>query len=104
MSELARENGYVELVENLPSPLTSAEISHLLKKSPGWFARDVVRKRFYAQGFPHPFERGLWSAKAVAEWLAAAGSNPHGVQPGERKKPASRRPRPNGYAPVAEAR
>jgi hypothetical protein len=73
--------------------LTSEDISRIFKKGPAWFSRHSVRKRLYAKGFPKPFERGLWSPKAVADWIA----NP--------KPPAAKpRPkrRPNAYAEVAE--
>jgi hypothetical protein len=87
----------------IPTPLTAADISTLFKKPAGWFGRDVVRKRLYAKGFPHPLERGLWSAVAVANWMASAGSNPAAVAPpsGRKPRPAPGRRRPNGYAPVA---
>ena len=95
---------YSEPEEALLLPITSADISCLFKKPAGWFARDVVRKRLYRKGFPHPFERGLWSAKAVADWMANAGKNPDGVQPSDRSRRAKRRRRVNAYAPVAEVR
>ena len=83
--------------DELTPPLTSAEISRLFKKSDGWFGRDVVRKRLYRRGFPHPLERGLWSAAAVARWLATAGENPDKTLPREAPR---RKRRPNAYAPV----
>jgi len=103
-------SAYLDPVADPLRPLTAADIERAFRKPAGWFGRDRVRKRLYAQGFPHPFERGLWSAKAVADWLATAGSNPTGavsrpmLKPGERQ--AEPRPRPtrrqrsNGYAPV----
>lgn len=95
-------NGYAPVERTALSVLTSAEISLLFCKPPGWFGRDRVRKQLYASGFPHPLYRGRWSAEAVANWMATAGSNPHGVSPKlprtSRRSPNKRRP--NGYAPV----
>ena len=84
-----------------PAPLTSADIASLFGKRPGWFDRHRVRKRLYAKGFPHPFDRGLWSAAAVEDWLAKAGRNPHQLHPREtgRCKPSARN-RSNAYATV----
>lgn len=84
----------------VPAPLTSADITTLFKKPDGWFDRDRVRKRLYAKGFPKPFERGRWSAKAVADWMA----NPVPPAPPAPQAPPKRSRRPNGYAPVADAR
>ena len=103
-------SAYIDPEADPLRPLTAADIESAFRKPAGWFGRDRVRKRLYAQGFPHPFERGLWSAKAVADWLATVGSNPTGAVPrplrkaGEqqaepRSRPA-RRQRNNGYAPV----
>ena len=97
---------YLEPVDDALRPLTAAELERdVFRKPPGWFRRNRNRKRLYAKGFPHPFERGLWSAQAVKTWLTTAGSNPNGTVPreGRRPKPA-RKQRPNAYAPVAEAR
>jgi hypothetical protein len=101
---------YIDPVANPLRPLTAADIETAFRKPRGWFGRDRVRKRFYAKGFPHPFERGLWSAKAVADWLATAGSNPTGApprlprhaaeQPAEPPPRPARRERSNAYAPV----
>jgi hypothetical protein len=101
---------YVDPVADPLRPLTAADIETVFRKPAGWFGRDRVRKRLYAKGFPHPFERGLWSAKAVADWLATAGSNSTGATPQPvrkasaqlAKRPArpARRQRSNGYAPV----
>src|SRR5690349_13023314 len=89
-------------------PLTAADLERdVLKKPPGWFGRDRNRKRLYDKGFPHPFERGLWSRSAVVSWLSGAGSNPDGLQPAQARKAAQkhrRRQRPNAYAEVAEVR
>jgi hypothetical protein len=104
-------SAYIDPVADPLRPLTAADIERAFRKPSGWFGRDRVRKRLYAQGFPHPFERGLWSAKAVADWLATAGSNPTGDVPRPMLKASERQaePRPratrrqgsNGYAPVA---
>ena len=101
-------SAYIDPVADPLRPLTAADIERAFRKPAGWFGRDRVRKRLYAQGFPHPFERGLWSAKAVADWLATAGSNPAGAVPRPKasERQAEPRPRPtrrqrsNGYAPV----
>ena len=103
-------SAYIDPVADALRPLTAGDIETLFRKSPGWFGRDRVRKRLYAKGFPHPFERGLWSGKAVADWLASAGSNSTGAPPRSPRKvsersaepaqPPARRQRSNGYAPV----
>jgi hypothetical protein len=103
-------SAYVDPVADPLRPLTAADIERAFRKPAGWFGRDRVRKRLYAQGFPHPFERGLWSARAVADWLATAGSNPTGAVPqlmlraserqAEPRARPTRRQRSNGYAPV----
>jgi hypothetical protein len=103
-------SAYIDPVADPLRPLTAADIERAFRKPAGWFARDRVRKRLYARGFPHPFERGLWSAKAVADWLATAGSNPAGTVPRLMLKASERqaepRPRPtrrqrsNGYSPA----
>jgi hypothetical protein len=54
-------------------PPTAANIETVFRKPAGRFGRNRVRKGLYAKGFPHSFERGLWSATAVADWLASAG-------------------------------
>jgi hypothetical protein len=102
MNESAPANGYSAARLDGPLPLTSAAISRLFTKAPGWFDRDRVRKRLYSKGFPHPFERGLWSAQAVADWMATAGSNPDCSTPTARRRRPVRRQRLNGYAPVGE--
>lgn len=94
-------NAYAEPVRSLTDPLTAVDIDKLFRKPGGWFSRDVVRKRLYSKGFPHPFERGLWSAKAVADWLAAAGSNPDHVAPRKARQRPRKAPRANAYTPVA---
>lgn len=96
-------NAYAPIQSTCSAPLTSGDITRLFKKPQGWFDRDRVRKRLYAKGFPHPFERGLWSAQAVAAWLAAAGQNPLQIPPpsdAREHKPISRGRR-NAYAPVS---
>jgi hypothetical protein len=40
---------------------------------PGGAGGGRVRKPLHANGFPHAFERGLWSAKAMVDWLVSAG-------------------------------
>lgn len=79
-------------------PLTSADITTLFRKPAGWFDRDRVRKRFYARGFPHPIDRGLWSSLAVRNWMTGAGHNPEHVQPSAPRKRTVRRHRASGYA------
>jgi hypothetical protein len=92
---------YIDPVADPLRPLTAADIETAFRKPRGWFGRDRVRKRLYARGFPHPFERGLWSAQAVADWLATAGINPDCSAPtAPRRRRPSRRQRPNSYAPV----
>jgi hypothetical protein len=103
-------SAYIDPVADPLGPLTAADIETAFRKPAGWFGRDRVRKRLYAKGFPHPFERGLWSAKAVADWLATAGSNPTSAVPRTLRKASEQqaepRPRParrqrsNGYAPI----
>jgi hypothetical protein len=110
IGETVTATAYIDPGADPLRPLTAADIERAFRKPAGWFGRDRVRKRLYAQGFPHPFERGLWSAKAVADWLATAGSNPTGAVPRPMQKASERqaelRPRPtrrqrsNGYAPV----
>jgi hypothetical protein len=94
-------NSYSSNHRAFPPPLTSADITFLFNKRPGWFDRHRVRKRLYAKGFPRPFERGLWSAPAVADWLAQAGRNPDQMCPRDtgRCKPSARN-RGNAYVPV----
>lgn len=97
-------SGYAEPATDatIPPPLTSAEISvQVFKQSPGWFASDRVRKRFYAKGFPRPYARGLWSAIAVARWYATAGTVAQVAAPKAAKPPRKGRQRPPvGYADV----
>jgi hypothetical protein len=94
---------YVDTAPDPLAPLTAREIStRIFRKPAGWFSRDRVRKRLYARGFPHPMERGLWSAEAVRTWLANAGSNPDGRGPREKAR-RKRQARPNGYAPALDA-
>lgn len=101
-------NGYA------PSPklaaagqtFTSADIDRVFKREAGWFERDRVRKRLYAKGFPHPIDRGTWSAAAVFAWLQTAGNNPHNEPPpskhrGTKRARRARRPAAaSGYAPA----
>lgn len=92
-------NGYAEPAPSeIPAPLTSAEISvQVFKRPAAWFSSDRVRKRFYARGFPKPYARGLWSAIAVRNWYATAGTADQ-VKPA---KVAKRRGgAPKGYADV----
>lgn len=95
-------NGYAPAQRRTPPPMTSADISTLFGKSPSWFNRHSVRQRLYKRGFPHPFERGLWSATAVAIWYDTAGSNPGAVPPKPKRErpsmPPSCRTAPSGYA------
>jgi hypothetical protein len=103
-------SAYIDPVVDPLRPLAAADIERAFRKPAGWFGRDRVRKRLYAKGFPHPFERGLWSATAVADWLATAGSNPTGAvarpmrKASEQQAALSPRPtrpqRSNGYAPA----
>lgn len=97
-------NGYSPAQRRTPPPLTSADISTMFGKPPGWFDRHSVRQRLYKRGFPHPFERGLWSATAVAIWYDTAGSNPAAVPPKPQREARPHRPAgrvaSNGYAPT----
>src|SRR5687768_860548 len=103
-------SAYIDVMADPLRPLKPADIETVFCKPAGWFGRDRVRKRLYAKGFPHPFERGLWSAKAVADWLASAGSNPTGSPPRPPRKSSepsaepptrpARRQRSNGYASI----
>ncbi len=52
------------------APFPTADIETVFRKPAERFGRNRARKRRYAKDFPHPFERGLWSAKAVADWLS----------------------------------
>lgn len=85
--------------------LSSADISRIFRRPATWFAKDRVRKHFYALGFPHPVIAGLWSPKAVAEWQATAGANPEKSLPPSKRRRGGRHPgkkqgRANGYAPL----
>lgn len=64
-------SAYIDPVVNPSRPLTAADIETIFRKPAGQLCRDRVRKRVYANGFPHPFEHELWSAKAVADWIAS---------------------------------
>lgn len=90
--------------KKLLRPLTSADIETLFGKPAGWWDRDRVRKRYYAMGFPHPFERGMWSAEAIKAWMLTAGRNADRVAPKvkPKRKQAPRRPTRAAYAPVAQ--
>lgn len=96
--------GYAFAQRSTPAPMTSADISMMFGKANGWFDRHAVRQRLYARGFPHPFDRGLWSATAVAIWYDTAGSNPGAVAPKPRRERRSTQPSGrsarNGYAPL----
>jgi hypothetical protein len=70
-------SAYIDPVIDPSGPLTAADIETVSRKPAGRLGRDRIRKRLYTKGFPHPFERGLWSAKAVPEWLASAGGAEH---------------------------
>ena len=70
-------SAYIDPVVDPSGPITAADIETASRNPGGWLGRDRVRKRPYAKGFPNPFERGLWSAKAVADWLASAGGPEH---------------------------
>ena len=66
-------SAYIDPVADPSGPLTAADTETIFRKSAGRLGRDRVCKRLHTKGFPHPFERGLWSAKAVADWLPSAG-------------------------------
>lgn len=92
-------SGYAEPLQDPLRPLTAADLETIFRKPAGWFGRDRVRKRLYAKGFPHPIERGLWSAQAVRIWLETAGSNPNHEPPrATGRRPGRRRRSSNGYA------
>jgi|ThiBiot_300_biof_2_1041535.scaffolds.fasta_scaffold123729_1 hypothetical protein len=96
-------NAYTPVESRLRAMLTSADISRIFQREPGWFDRDRVRKALYAKGFPHPAVNGLWSPYAVRQWQMTIGQNPDAVPPNvERRKdkPRARRTRRgrNGYA------
>lgn len=86
-----------------PLPLKSADISALFRRPANWFSSGRVRKRLYAKGFPHPMDRGLWSAEAVRRWMDSAGSNPEKTAPRSGHRRPARKKRANGYAPVGAA-
>jgi hypothetical protein len=97
-------DAYYPVQRACPPPLRSADIAHLFGKQPRWFDRDRVRKRLYAKGFPHPLDRGLWSADAVLTWLATIGANPQHAPPASvRRNQSMRKRRPNGYAPATRS-
>ena len=56
---------------SLPGPITAADIETVFRTALPGGGR--VRKRLHAKDFPHAFERGLWSAKAMVDWLVSAG-------------------------------
>ena len=62
-------SAYIDPVADPSGRLMAADIETIFRKSAGRLVRDRVRKRVYANGFPHPFEHELWSAKA-ADWIA----------------------------------
>lgn len=70
-------SAYIEPVVDPSGPVTAAGIETVSHKPVIRLGRDRVRKRLCAKGLPHPFERRLWSAKAVADWLASAGGAEH---------------------------
>lgn len=86
--------------EEPPKLLVSADIDKLFQRKRGWFEHTRVRERLYRKGFPHPVERGRWSAAAIAAWMAGAGTNPDNVPPDppRRRRGGPRPPRLNGYA------
>ena len=71
-------SAYIDLVLEPPGPLTAADIEMVSHKPGDRLGRDRVGKRLYAKGFPHPCERGLWSARAMADCLASAGGAEYG--------------------------
>jgi hypothetical protein len=86
---------------HLPAFLTPADISTLFQKPAGWFNNHRVRKRLYANGFPHPCARARWSPLAVKQWMQRAGSNPEALHADPRAKSNRRRrrgSRAGGYA------
>lgn len=82
-------SAYIDPVVDPSGPLTTADIETPSCKPAGRLGRDRVRKGLYAKCFPHPFERGLWSAKAVAEWLASAGGAEHRSRTSQRVRQIS---------------
>ena len=58
-------SAYIDPAVDPLGPLTATDIETVYCKPAGQFGRNRVRKGLYAKGFPHPFERGLWSAKTV---------------------------------------
>jgi hypothetical protein len=85
---------YIDSVADPSGTLTAADIETVFDKPAGRLGRDRIRKRLCAIYFPHPFERGLWSANGVAGWLASAGR-------AERKSLTSQRVRPSVYRSAA---
>lgn len=66
-------SAYIDPVIDPLGPLMAGDIEPVFRTPAGRSARDCVHKRLYAKGLPHPFEHGLRSAKAVADWPAGAG-------------------------------
>jgi hypothetical protein len=64
-------SAYIDRVVDPSGPLTSADIETVARKPADRLGRDRV--------FPHSFERGPWSAKAAADWLASMAARSTGV-------------------------
>lgn len=86
-------DGYVSPAEPLQL-IGSAAIDRLFDRTPGWFARDRVRKRLYGRGFPRPVEKGRWLRTAVVAWIEREGSIPGNIRPARRRRPHAS----SGYA------
>ena len=83
-------SAYIDPVVDPSGPLTAANIETLSRKPAGRLGCDRVRKRLYAKGFPHPFERAQWSAKGVAGWLTSAGDTERMSRTSQRVRRISR--------------
>ena len=66
-------SAYIDPVADPSGRLMAADIETIFRKSAGRLVRDRVRKRLDTKVFPHPFERALWPAKGIADWLPSAG-------------------------------
>lgn len=92
-------SGYSDIdPADVPQFLTSADISALFQRRADWFQDYRVRRRLYAQGFPHPVQAGRWSPLAVRLWQQRAGENLAGAQPADHRRPRRRSRAANGYA------